>query len=104
MSTRSNRDNMANNQQGNDSGMSTEQIAQIVAQAVSAALNRIQSKTQPVVKPRSPTIPVPTFTADENQDVNQWLEEFEKASRLLNWDDEYKMSIIEVYLSGTASL
>ena len=80
MSTRSNRDNMSNSQQGNDGGISTEQIAQIVAQAVSAALSQIQTKVQPSVNPRSPTIPVPTFTADQNSDVNQWLEEFEKAS------------------------
>ena len=49
-----------------------------------------------------PTINMKDFTG--NEDITDWLEEFELASRLYNWDDIAKFQFAPIFLKGTARL
>src|SRR4051812_33895211 len=80
-----------------------EMLTMAIAQSVATVVKELMPRNEPTFKPRAPTVTVPTFTADAGQDVTQWLEEFERAARFLNWSESNRLMAVEMYLSGTAA-
>lgn len=52
----------------------------------------------PVVRQRDP----PTFNGIDGQDVDDWLDEFDRVCRHNRWDDSSKLNNVAFYLSGVA--
>ena len=77
----------------------------------SAGLNRRRpfqkySKLHFKLRPAHPntTVKLPTFSGEFNEDVNEFLTNFDRAANFHNWQDLKKAQALPLHLKGNASI